>query len=209
MKVVGVIQDISSRTVSGNRTMYDIVVDGNKYGAGMYAPRGVAVGDTVEFEAEINGQYKNVGRGSLRKVYVAPGAALGSAQNAMVGPQVVASQRETAGFVGTPKPFVSDSDRQGIISRQAALNTGLTYVNILLENEAVPLPAKPADRLAFIQSLVFDATARFHKFSTGNDVEIPEDVGVVPQKKAAAKKTAAAESEEGGDEFQDDQVPIF
>ena len=191
MKVVGTIQDISSRGVSNNRTAYGIVIDGQNYSVGLYAPRGVAVGDNVEFEVEVNGQYRNVAKGTLRKSYGAP--ATGAAPAAPI----------SASMVYTPKPFVSDTDRQSIISKQAALNTAISYVNVLLETESVPLPKTAADRLAFIESLVFDSTAKFHKFSTGNDVEIPEHVGTAGQKKAAAKK-AAAEEPVAEEEFVDD-----
>lgn len=192
MKVVGKIQDISSRGVSGNRTAYGLVVDGENYSVGLYAPRGVAVGDNVEFEVEVNGQYRNVAKGTLRKAY---GAA---ASPAPIDQPMPTSAPST-------KPFVSDTDRQSIISRQAALNTALSYVNILLETESVPLPKTAADRLAFIESLVFDSTAKFHKFSTGNDVEIPEYVGAGSKK--SAKKPAAAE--EVVEEFVDDNLPEF
>lgn len=201
MKVVGTIQDISSRSVAGNRTAYGIVIDGQNYSVGLYAPRGVAVGDNVEFEVEVNGQYRNVARGTLRKVYGVP-ADRGT--NPLTTP-VIPAQRPS--LMPDSKPFVSDTDRQGIISKQAALNTAISYVNVLLETESVPLPKTAADRLAFIESLVFDSTAKFHKFSTGNDVEIPEYVGTAGQKKAAAKK-AAAEEPTAEEEFPEDSIPF-
>ena len=195
MKVVGTIQDISSRSVAGNRTAYGIVIDGNNYSVGLYAPRGVAVGDNVEFEVEVNGQYRNVARGTLRKTYGATASV----------PTTPGTAIATAPPAANPKSFVSDTDRQSIISKQAALNTAISYVNVLLETESVPLPKTAADRLAFIESLVFDSTAKFHKFSTGNDVEIPEYVGAGGKK--AAKKAAAAE--EVVEEFVDDNLPEF
>lgn len=198
MKVVGTIQDISSRSVAGNRTAYGIVIDGNSYSVGLYPPRGLAVGDNVEFEVEVNGQFRNVARGSLRKVY---GAAATASPPTTPYP---APQGVSASAIAG-KPFVSDTDRQSIISKQAALNTAISYVNVLLETESVPLPKTAADRLAFIESLVFDSTAKFHKFSTGNDVEIPEYVGAGGKK--AAKKPAAAE--EVVEEFVDDNLPAF
>ena len=200
MKVVGTIQDISSRSVAGNRTAYGIVIDGNNYSVGLYAPRGVAVGDNVEFEVEVNGQYRNVARGTLRKVY---GAAATASPPSTPSPAPQASTNSPIGG----RPFVSDTDRQSIISKQAALNTAISYVNVLLETESVPLPKTAADRLAFIESLVFDSTAKFHKFSTGNDVEIPEYVGTAGQKKAAAKK-AAAEEPTAEEEFPEDSIPF-
>ena len=199
MKVVGKIQDISSRGVSGNRTAYGLVVDGENYSVGLYAPRGFAVGDNVEFEVEVNGQYRNVAKGTLRKSY---GAAATGAAPSVPTPT---SNFDVGVPAGNPRPFVSDTDRQGIISKQAALNTAISYVNVLLETESVPLPKTAADRLAFIESLVFDSTAKFHKFSTGNDVEIPEYVGTGGKK--AAKKPAA--TEDAVEEFVDDNLPEF
>ena len=200
MKVVGTIQDISSRSVAGNRTAYGIVIDGNNYSVGLYAPRGVAVGDNVEFEVEVNGQYRNVARGTLRKVY---GAAATASSPSTPSP---APQGVSGSVSG--KPFVSDTDRQSIISKQAALNTAISYVNVLLETESVPLPKTAADRLAFIESLVFDSTAKFHKFSTGNDVEIPEYVGTAGQKKTAAKKVAAEEPTPEEEFVDDSNIPF-
>lgn len=149
MQVTGVVQNIQGRQTSVG-TMYDIIIDGQSYGNGKYAPRDVQVGDTVSFTAEVKGNYRNVSRGTLRKV----GAQANTAPLPVVGPPP------------GNKPIVFD-DRQAVISKQAALNTAISMVQLLLEKDAVALPKAVADKASAIEALVAHYVNAFHTFSTG------------------------------------------
>lgn len=162
-EVQGYIDFLDERQTSFG-TMYDIKVNGTKYGAGKFKPKGVAKGDYVKFTAEQRGQYWNV-KGAIQK---------------LDKPAGVAAPARSSGSVG-------GDDRQVVISKQAALNTSLAFVEVLTAHGAVPMPAKIAqDKKAdLLERIVFDYAAKFYKFSTGNDLEIPdgaaEDLALVEE----------------------------
>lgn len=194
MKVTGILQDIKSRQTSFG-TMYDLVVDGSSYGNGKYAPRGVALGDTVSFDVEVKGNYKNVAARTLQKV---------AAQ----------AQQEIAGAIGLQRNMPqrsagSDGDRQAVISRQAALNTACSILEMALDNEAIALPAKPNERYAVLKTALFDLVNICHKFSTGSEVEVP-DFGVEKRKPAAKKAGVKDTIEDSTDDdgYSDDDIPF-
>jgi len=86
-KQQGTVEQIVSRTVNGKNgafTAYDYHIDGQKYGAGSFNARGVAEGDYVEFDVEMNGNYKNIAKNSMRKIAGQPAAAAVQANNAPV-----------------------------------------------------------------------------------------------------------------------------
>lgn len=164
MLVQGVVQNIQARQTSVG-TMYDIIVDGQSYGNGKYAPRDIQAGDTVTFTAEIKGNYRNVGRGTLRK--------LSAQANTGSVPQPYSPQ-------ATPQPAAKQpaivfDDRQAVISKQAALNTALTMVEILLSKDAVTLPKAGADKAPAIEALLAHYVDKFHTFSTGKSAKLATD----------------------------------
>lgn len=159
MLVQGVVQNIQARQTSVG-TMYDIIVDGQSYGNGKYAPRDIQAGDTVTFTAEIKGNYRNVGRGTLRKLS-------GQAAQQQSYSQVVAAP--------AAKQTAVVDDRQAVISKQAALNTALTMVEILLSKDAVALPKAAADKAPAIEALLANYVDKFHTFSTGKGAKLSVD----------------------------------
>lgn len=197
-QVTGVLQDIRSRNTSVGQ-MYDVVVDGNTYGNGKYAPRGISVGDTVSFDCEVRGNYKNVAKGTLRKV-----------DAAAASPSTISG---TAPLRDLPP---TDAEKQTIISRQAAMNTAVAFVSALLGNECAPLPVKAADRLAYCNALVLAYADSFHTISTGKPLGAASDaldVSPVAARKtraaaAAVPKAATTEDAADGDDFQDDDIPF-
>lgn len=165
MQVQGVVQNIQARQTSVG-TMYDLVIDGQSYGNGKYAPRDINVGDTVTFTAEIRGNYRNVGRGTLRKV--------NAQANTGTLPQPYAPQASAPQPAARQSAVVFD-DRQAVISKQAALNTALTMVEILLSKDAVVLPKAVADRASAIEALLANYVNKFHTFSTGKGAKLSVD----------------------------------
>ena len=62
----GIIDEIVKRTPRPGMTAYDVIIDGKKYGHGFNPPKGVAVRDRVQFEAEQKGSYFNIKPGTLK-----------------------------------------------------------------------------------------------------------------------------------------------
>lgn len=154
-EVQGFIQFLDGRETSVGK-MYDIKVNGVKYGLGKFPPKGLAQGNYVKFEATQNGKYWNVKAGSL---------------SVMDAPAAVAAPKPTSG--GGSTNFYSD-DRQKVISKQAALNTSLSFVKLLTDASALPIPAKVAsDKKAdLVEQIVMEYAAKFYHFSTGETLEI-------------------------------------
>lgn len=140
--------------------MYNLVVGGKTYGVGKFAPKGVAQGDYVQFEGVQKGNFWNVAPGSLSKIDKPAGVTASPA----------------AGKAAAGGSFDS---RQTVISKQAALNSALSFVTLLVQAEALPIAkkdmttAKAADAL---HSILDHYTDVFYKQSTGE--EFPRDEAV-------------------------------
>lgn len=145
----GVIQEIQSRSVAGNKTAYDIVIAGQRYGAGLYAPK-AKVGDYVTFTVSQNGNFKNVERGTL-KVGKAPKGEEQAAIKAKVGAAVN-----------------SFDARQDAISRQAASNTAIAWVSFLQAAGALTVPATKGKAQAALDLVRKEYEKEFYEANTGN-----------------------------------------
>ena len=172
-EVTGIIQSIDEREVSGGRTAYNIRVAGESYGAGLYKPK-AKVGDYVKFNVEMNGRYKNVARNSLKVSKHKPPA------------EAVAASKSAPAKGGY-------DDRQDVISRQAAMNSALTFMALLQTAEALAIPAsgskdkKEAAAVAVLQGYIKD----FYEMNTGQ-----------------AYKDIAPKKEEPAEEAADDNPPF-
>lgn len=184
MQVQGHVQEIKTKpTKVGD--MYDLKVNGDYYGVGKYAPRDVSVGDYVEFVMEQNGNFRNVGRGTLRKV-AAP-----------------ANTPATTPAAPSKVPVgVSWDDKQATISKQAALNTAISMVKLAVDAGAINLGSNAAKGYSVLERMVMEQAARFHKFSTGVAVELPE--AEAPVKKPRTAAAAAPVADEWDDEIPED-----
>lgn len=137
--------------------MYNIAMDdGKSYGVGKFPPKGISAGDYVKFEAtqKPGSKFWNVAAGSLSK------------------------QDKPAGVaVATPaRSYGSKNDsfdaRQTTISKQAALNSALTFTSLLVSAGALPIAKKDltTDKAAdAIHGVVDHYTDLFYKQSTGED----------------------------------------
>lgn len=137
--------------------MYNLVVDGKTYGVGKFAPKGIQAGDYVQFEGVQKGNFWNVQAGSLSK------------QDKPAG--VTASPARAASGGG-----MSQDRRQETISKQAALNSALSFVKLLQDADALPMPktTKQAAKADLLLTVVNDYTARFYHQSTGETFELPD-----------------------------------
>lgn len=170
-------------------TMYSIKVGGTNYGVGKYAPRGVEQGDNVEFEVEYNGNWPNVARGTLRKL----------AADAAPPPAKAAATKAAYSKAN------SFDDRQTVISKQAALNTALGFLEFALKNETLPVPKAKNAGYGYLKALWLKEAAELYELNTGEVWEIPEadveDEAPKPAKKATKK---AVKEEVPEEEFEDD-----
>lgn len=170
-QVSGIIQSIESRKVSnGTKTAYNIIVAGQSYGAGLYAPK-AKEGDYVTFTAEQNGNFLNVERGTL-KVGKAPAGEAKAATSAAV------------------KQAVGGYDaRQDAISRQAASNTAIAWVTLLHTVGALPAAKSKGDHQAVMDTFRREYEKEFYQSNTGN---VWKDIN--PTKTVAADDEVAEDS---------------
>lgn len=152
--VTGIIQEIKTES-RGGRTAYDIVVGGQRYGAGLYAPK-AKVGDYVKFDIDDSRGYQNVARGTL-KVSKNKAPAEAVAEAAATAPKV-----STAGGTVDMK--------QEVISRQSAKNTAIEFLKLLQSVDALALPAansKKGSKQEVVEALLAKYEAQFYESNTG------------------------------------------
>ena len=166
-QVTGVVTDIPQITTKCGKTMYSIVVNGDRFGIGMYPPK-CSVGDTVTFTMSMNGQYKNA---EPKTIVVSAG----------VPRQDVAQVGKTAEAAGPVRGYGKSDEVQDTISKQSALNTAIAFVKLAQEAGALPAPAKAKDKLEALDAIVKQYAREFYGFSTGK--ELP--VGDAPAKDPA------------------------
>lgn len=182
-QVSGVVQAIETKEVSGGRTAYSIRVAGDLYGAGLFAPK-VSVGDYVTFNVEFNGNFKNVGRNSLKKSSHKPAPDEGPT----LAPTAPAPSTSYA---------KSNDDRQETISRQAASNTAIALLQVLSDNDALGLPKSDAKgaKAKAVLAIMHKLEADFYERNTGKVY-----VDISPKAKAAeAEEAGEPVEEEAGD----------
>jgi len=202
-KQQGTVEQIVSRTVNGKNgtfTAYDYHIDGQKYGAGSFNARGVAEGDYVEFDVEMNGNYKNIAKNSMRKLAGQPAAA---------APATAAPVR----YEGKTVNQKADEKDQRI-SRQSAFNTAAAFLKIAQEAGALPNLEKKATGLSYLRSVFFAEAALLYKEATGEEWNLaaPAVDGEAPKVPAKPKKPAApapAPAPVEDDEWEDDELPDF
>lgn len=149
----GYITAISSRTTKFG-DYWDVIVGPDKLGVGKFPPKGLAVGDYVNYETEMNGQYKNLKAGSLVKAAAPAGS--------------------TAPAPPTPSaPSAITKDRQDVISAQWAHNAAFQHVANLISAGALPTGAAKGKKLAdMIDSITNEYAMRFHSQATGASLDI-------------------------------------
>lgn len=154
-EISGVVQEIKARPVAGGKVAYGVFVGGQEYGAGLYAPK-CAVGDYVKFELDEARGYKNIGRGTLKVSKNKPPA------------EAVAAAAATAPVKNSQGGSVDT--RQDTISRQAAMNTAISFMTLLHAADALGLPAataKKGSRQEAMEAMLAKYTQEFYEGNTG------------------------------------------
>lgn len=124
--------------VANNGKAFNAEIGGSWYGCGFSQPD-FKEGDVLEFDFEQRGKYMNLGKYKV----------LGTEKGAPAAP---AKSQGSQGF----------DDRNTSIAYQSSRKDALYLVEILLANQAVPLPAKKADQADAILALVNDYAAQFY-----------------------------------------------
>lgn len=183
-EMTGVVQEVKVKTVAGGKTAYDIVVGGQSYGVGLYAPKCKA-GDYVKFEIDDSRGYKNVARNSLKVSANKPPA------EALAEAQATAPKQSAAG--GT------FDLRQDMISRQAASNTAIAFMNLLQSAGALPTAAKGKQQ-EVLEQMLEQYEKEFYERNTGTawkDVSpSKKDSGPTPVDEPDVTEDTSATSDE-------------
>jgi hypothetical protein len=146
--ITGKVSDIKASPY-GNDTFYNFTVNGKSYGAGKFPPKGIVVGDYIEFVADTSGKYPRMDTKSVRKVE--PTA------------DVVASSAAS-----TKSNGASEDKKQQTISRQAAHNTAVAFFDSLRQLDALPKPtAKSGEKLELFLGIVDKLADHFYDRSMG------------------------------------------
>ena len=178
-QVSGIVQVVSAKDGQYGK-MYSVKVNGDWYGAGKFAPK-CKEGDEVTFEFTYKGNYKNM---EPRTLQVKAGNPASS------GVPASAAGRSA----GAGASSGSWDSRQETISRQAALNSAVSWMNFLHAEGAIPLPAtaKGAKREGALRELLNQYTMEFYEQATGNKL--------VLKTKTASADGSEPEEDEGLDE---------
>jgi len=179
--ITGVVQAVETKSVAGGKTAYNIVVGGERYGAGLYAPK-CKEGDYVQFELDDSRGYKNVGRNSLK---VSAGKA---PPEAVAEAQATAPTKTADGSVRTKK----DDATQETISRQSALNSAIAFLAVGQAADALGLPKtdNKGQRIQALDALLAKYTQAFYEQSTGQKWKGPSaPAGDAPEQEAEAEST--------------------
>lgn len=188
--MTGIVEAINARSTRIG-DMYDVVVNGQKFGNGKYAPRGVKVGDTVTFEftTKVNGQYTN--RDIVAKTLRVESGGAGS-------PSPSQQSQPAPVQTSAARAYVAPDKRQEVISKQSAMNTALTLIGLQLAHGAVKLPAKVPDAYTTLNTLLATTAARVYEINTG-------EVWNITAKDFVEGKATA---EQADPDFVDDDLPF-
>lgn len=152
-EITGIVQEIQVRDVKGGKKGYDLVVGGERYGYGLYAPK-CQVGDYVKFGLDESRGYKNVERNTLRVSKNKPST------EALAEAAATAPKQSAGGG--------SVDMKQEIISRQSALNSAIDFMTLLHANDALGLPASAkGKKQEVLESMLAKYMAEFYERNTG------------------------------------------
>ena len=174
-QVVGTLERIFTKDGQfGPRVSYK--VNGEWYGGGKYPQRDVAEGDVVQVTYEVNPRgFKDlVKHGGLIKQ-------TGGGATPMTAPAPIEKP------AAAPSGGSFYDNRQDTISKQAAFNTALTYLDLQIKLGGIKFPAnaKAPDIFAAFETMVNNEAVRLYNINTGKDWAIETAVDDAPKAEAA------------------------
>lgn len=158
MQVQGIVEEIQS-SPAGRGTAYRIKVQGAFYGCG-FQPPSCAQGDNVSFNVEQRGKYMNVA-GPIQ--VLAQGQVPPQAQQEP-SPQPQPASRAQSGR----EKYWEDKEKRDVqtqkaIRYQSSRNAAIEIVTSALENDALSLGQKKAEKLDNLLAIVNEITDVFEK----------------------------------------------
>ena len=168
-------------------TAYDIIIDGKKYGLGFTAPKGVAVGDRVQFEPEQKGSFWNIKSGTLKAWEGKEDETEGRPETSTPRPLERATSNQNGGASSRVAPPMSKDDywrrkeehdktkeakwdareeeKQARITFEACRKQAMDYVSLLIQAECIWLKklTKEGDKQEYLRTLVEDTHRRFYR----------------------------------------------
>lgn len=184
--VTGVIQEIKTKNTSTGKQAFDVVVAGQSYGVGLYAPK-ARVGDYVKFEIDDSRGYQNVARNSLQ------------VSKNKAPPEAVAQAAATAPKMSTGGGTVDM--KQEIISRQSAKNTAIEFMKVLQAAGALPVPAAKGKAQEALEIVFREYEKQFYESNTGVAFK---DITPTTPTAIAATEVAVAQPEVVADATEDE-----
>jgi hypothetical protein len=157
-KIVGTVNEVYSYNTKVG-TMYGVVVNGNKYGAGKVKPA-AGVGDTVAFSFTENGQYKNIDMKSFSVESSAPST-------------------EAVAAAASGGSNYSDT-RQNSIVRQSSMEYAIRWLGVLQAEGALPginKTMKAEEKFGLMSALLAETADEFFNANikglsmTGGDMQ--------------------------------------
>lgn len=151
---------VQSETAYG--VMHNIEVDGKTYGCGKFPLKGVREGDYISFDAIQKGRFFQVDYKTVQKLAEPPASAAGPSSS----PSLVR---------GPTKGYYPEEERQKVISRQAARNAALTFVQLAQAEGALEIPktAKAGAKFDLLLGIVDEITERFNAYAmTGKNKDV-------------------------------------
>lgn len=164
-KITGVVEALSSKDTSFGE-MWNARVNGTNYGMGKFKPK-FGVGDNISFSVTYNGKYANV---DYKSLVVEPGTGGPAAPQKSFGQATKAAGGGMGKDDYWERKELKDEQRQGIISRQSALNSSLAFVAILAQSGALPAPAKAKDQVTTLENIVAHYRDKFLAEALQTDV---------------------------------------
>lgn len=182
--VIGAIEQVTSRVTAYGK-MYDIEVNGKRYGNGKTEPKFVA-GDCVKFSVIRNGQYSNVRPGTLEKHDVQ--------ESTPATPLLTAVEKATPASSSSSTYASKEDTRQNSIILQSARKDAIEVTKLLLQADATGIKAKDtwATKHELLLGLVNDLTRRYYH----NVIDLKGFTGPTPPKIAPVVGTAVQPDEE-------------
>jgi hypothetical protein len=150
-QISGIVETVNSKEGQYG-TMWSVKVNGEWFGAGKYMPK-CREGDNVTFDFTFKGNYKNMDTKTLKATTSGSSAAA----------TIAGAAPPTTGGGG----YVDN--RQEVISKQAALNSAIAFMQLLHAEGGIPLAAtvKGGKREGALRELLQQYTCEFYEQATG------------------------------------------
>ena len=150
--VTGIVSKVLTKAWNG-KTFYSLALVNDKiYGFGMKNPK-ANPGDTVAFESTVNA--KGYPEGDFNTLKVTKG------EPAVVSGGSVGASRAMGKDDYWTRKEARDVENDKLRTIGAGRNTAIAWIDLLLKNEVIKLPAKAADREKALNAILADYTLKF------------------------------------------------